>query len=198
MTDSPSNQPAPLAPSAVQRVVELLGRAYAADHLTQADLEARLDRAYRVTTLAQLDALVADLDVAEAPEAEALTPTAAADTLPDMPGRRITAVLSGREQRLVGVMPRRLHIRARLGYVELDLSDATFAPGVTEIDVRALAGYVQLRLPPGVHVESDGQGLFGFFAERGRAVAASAGAPVVHITGRAVFGFAEYWHGSQA
>jgi hypothetical protein len=35
-------------------------------------------------------------------------------------------------------------LRARLGYVELDLTQATFEPGVTTIDVSALMGYGQI------------------------------------------------------
>ena len=54
-----------------------------------------------------------------------------------------------------------------LGYVELDLTRATFAPGLTTIDVRAFMGYVQIRFPPGVRVESEGHAVFGFFALKG-------------------------------
>jgi predicted membrane protein len=98
---------------------------------------------------------------------------------------------------MAGVVPPDLRLRARLGYVELDLTDATFAPGVTTIDVRAFLGYVQIRFPPGVHVESHGRALFGFFSLKG----APASAPddttrVVRIVGRATFGFAEGYTGS--
>jgi predicted membrane protein len=73
--------------------------------------------------------------------------------------------------------------------VELDLTEATFEPGVTTIDVRAFMGYVQIRFPAGVRVESAGRALFGYFAIKG---GAPGNAPsVVRITGRAALGFAE-------
>jgi len=66
----------------------------------------------------------------------------------------------------------------------------SFEPGVNTIDVRAFMGYVQIRLPAGVRVETSGRALFGFFAIKGAAGGGDAPS-VVRITGRATFGFAE-------
>jgi len=171
---------APVEPEARERVVELLTRHFADDRLSAEELEARLERVYRASSIAQLEALTADL-----PAAAALVPPG------NLPAQRIAALLSGQEQRVTGVVPRRLEVRSRLGYVELDLTRASFEPGLTEIDVRAFMGYVQIRLPAGVRVECLGRAVAGYFSLRGRA-AASADAPsTVRITGRATFGFAE-------
>lgn len=168
-------------PAAVERVVDALTRHYADDRITAEELEARLERAYRATTDAQLEVLVADL-----PASVPVVPAAGASP------RRVTALLSAQEQRVTGVVPRQLELRARMGYVEMDLTRATFEPGVTEIDVRAVMGYVQIRLPAGVHVECLGRAVMGFFALKGGAEAGGADAPaVVRITGRAMMGFAE-------
>lgn len=168
-------------PAAVERVVDVLTRRYADDRITSEELEARLERAYHATTLTQLEALVADL-------AEPVGMVPAASALPT----RVGALLSAQEQRLTGVVPRQLELRARMGYVEMDLTRATFEPGVTEIDVRAVMGYVQIRLPAGVRVECMGRAVMGFFALKGGADATPADAPcVVRITGRAMMGFAE-------
>lgn len=173
------------------RIVALLTRQYAEDHLSVADLEARLDRVYGASTLEELQAVVTDLPslVGAAPTLPVSQVTPGVSPVPAT--RRIKALLSGHEETLTSVVPRRLRIRARLGYVELDLSHATFEPGVTEIDIRALMGYVQLRLPDSVRVESDGHGLFGYFAVRGTGAEDPATPCVVRITGRALFGFAE-------
>jgi hypothetical protein len=66
------------------------------------------------------------------------------------------------------------------------------------IDVRALMGYVQIRLPEGVRVESRGGALLGFFALKGGAPPDERDSPsVVRLTGRATLGFAEcYTRGS--
>ena len=168
-------------PAAVDRVVDILTRHYAEDRISSEELEARLERAYRAATASELDALVADLPAA-APAATALS----------VPAQRVRALLSGQEQRVTGVAPRQMELRAHLGYVEMDLTRATFEPGVTEIDVRALMGYVQIRLPADVRVECHGRAVMGFFALKGARRSSEGDATrVVRITGRAMMGFAE-------
>lgn len=186
-----SPPPAPAIPPAErERVVESLTRHFASDRLSEADLERRLDRVYQARTAAELDALLADLPVL-APQ-DAAAPSSQAPS-----GERIAAVLSGQERSITGVAPRELEVRARLGYVELDLSRATFAPGLTWIDVRAFMGYVQIRFPAGVRVESDGRAFAGFFSIKGAGSdAPGPAARVVRVTGRATFGFAECYTGS--
>jgi predicted membrane protein len=85
-------------------------------------------------------------------------------------------------------VPKALQLRARMGYVELDLRNATFAPGITTIDVRALMGYVEIRLPVGVRVENHGSALIGYIAVKGIEEDSET---IVRITGRAVCGYAE-------
>ena len=78
-----------------------------------------------------------------------------------------------------------------MGYVELDLTEASFPPGVTVLDLRATMGYIQVRLPAGVRVESSGSGVMGFFALKGARGAAADSPATVRITGRALMGFVE-------
>jgi len=164
--------------------VARLSRLFADDQITADDLEARLERVYHATSGAELDAILADLP-ASAGEANAVVPAAPA-------APRVAALLSAVERQWTGVVPRRLEVRGRLGYVELDLTRATFEPGVTVIDARAFMGYVQLRLPAGVRVESQGHAFAGFFVMKGAAGAGTAEArSVVQVLGRATFGFVE-------
>lgn len=175
--------PAVALPDARERVVERLGRLFADDQITQADLEARLERVYRTTSPAELEAIVADLP-AESTAGEPGTSVAATGG-----ETRIRAFMAAVERQWSGPVPRRLDVRGSLGYVELDLSDATFDPGVTVIDVRAFMGYVQLRFPAGVRVESQGRAFAGFFSLKGAGEKGSE--RVVRIVGRAAFGFVE-------
>lgn len=172
---TPAPLPEPVPPAARERVVEVLTRHFAADGLTEADLEARLQRVYAAASVRELDALLADL--------------------PAQPGpaTAVTAFFSGQERKVTGVVPRELRLRARLGHVELDLTHATFEPGLTTIDVRAFMGYVQIRLPAGIRVESAGRALFGYFSLKGGRGSEAQAASVVRITGRAALGFAEAW-----
>jgi hypothetical protein len=158
--------------AARDRVIQVLTRHFANDDLTEAQLDARLQAVYAAATLPELDAILADLPA-----------LGGADKTED-----VIATFSGQERKLGGVVPRSLRLRARLGYVELDLTQARFEPGVTTIDVRAFMGYVQIRFPPGVRVETSGRAFLGYFASKG----ATGDAPsVVRITGRASLGFVE-------
>jgi hypothetical protein len=171
MPNPPTPFTEPLPPAARERVIEVLTRHFAADDLTEAQLDARLAAVHAATTRRELDAIIADLP-----------PLGGDDTV------NVIATLSGQERKVAGVVPRELRVRARLGYVELDLTQARFEPGVTTIDVRSFAGYVQIRFPAGVRVEANGRAFLGYFAVQG----ATADAPiVVRLTGRASLGFVE-------
>jgi len=163
----------PLVPASRERIVELLKRHFANDELTEAELESRLKEAYAARTLSDLENIVVDL-----PSLDAAHGT---DT-------SITATFSGQERKLSGLVPPQVTLNARMGYVELDLRDATFATGITTIDVRSFMGYVEIHLPEGVRVESHGRALFGYFAVKGFDEDSER---VVRITGRATFGYAE-------
>lgn len=176
-------EPAPTAAQR-QRAVELLTRHYAADRLNDAELQARLDHVYQARSVAELNTMLAAL-----PDA----PGAAAEVAPI----RIRALLSGQEQKLSGVLPRRLELKARLGYVELNLRGATFQEGVTEIDVRVFAGYAEIHLPPGVRIDSIGQALLGYVAIKGESASADERSTrTVRITGRVICGYAECFRAS--
>jgi Domain of unknown function (DUF1707)/Cell wall-active antibiotics response 4TMS YvqF len=162
----------PLIPASRERIIERLQRHFANDELTEAELESRLKEVYAARTVSDLENIVVDLPLATAPRTDT----------------SITATLSGQERKLAGAVPHELALNARMGYVELDLRDATFAPGVTTIDVRSFMGYVEIHLPEGVRVESHGRALFGYFAVKGLDEDSDR---VVRITGRAVFGYAE-------
>lgn len=169
-----------LSPAARQQAVDVLTRSYAADRLADSDFQARLDLVYRAMTPTDLEAALAELPAAPQDRAPA---AARADT-------EVHAFMSGQEQRFTGVLPRRISAKARLGYVELDLSAAALQEGVTEIDVRALMGYVEIRLPPGVRVEVTGRALLGYFALKGEAPEEDS-TRILRISGRAIMGYSE-------
>lgn len=190
---SPLQPPEGVLASARTRAVELLTRGFADDRLSESELESMLDRAYAARTMEELNVVVSAL----APE-EPSAPGSSSGTAMAVRGgaagalaqrRRISAFLSGQSLRLTGALPTELQVRSRLGHVELDLTGATFQPGVTEIDVRAVMGYVEIDLPPTVRVESEARAILGYFAMRGEGEGGSDS--IVRITGRAVMGYAE-------
>jgi hypothetical protein len=189
--DRPGPAGAPVPPEARDRAVDVLTHSYVNGQLSEEQLETFLDHVYRATTFAELQSLIANLPAQRPAESGAMDVAGSTSTALDRPVR-VRAFMSGQERKVTGVVPRRLELRARLGYVEMDLRHATFEPGVTEIDARALMGYVEIRLPGNVQVENDGGAIFGYFALKGRdSPGAVRSDPVVRITGRAIMGYAE-------
>ena len=168
--------------SARERVVGLLQLRFADDRLQLEEFERRVALAYHATTIAELDALVADLAPDLNPDGPAAPPTA-----------RILTILSNNERSGSMLLPQRLEIVTVMGNVELDMRDATFAPGLTEIDISAALGNVEITLPWGIRVESTGSAFVGNFdcrAGSDTSVTARTG-QLIRITGHSVFSSVE-------
>ena len=189
MSDSiPTSLPDQMMPalSARERVVDLLQLRFADDRLSLEEFERRVALAYRTTTIAELDALVADL----APD---VTPEVTPDGPAAPPTARILTILSNNERSGSMLLPQRLEIVTVMGNVELDIRDATFAPGLTEIDISAALGNVEITLPWGIRVESTGSAFVGNFdcrAGSDTSVTARTG-QMIRITGHSVFSSVE-------
>jgi hypothetical protein len=210
----PSSSGAAIPPALVderERVVQALATCYADDRLSLDEFEARLDRAYRATTAGELGALLADVPAAPMPTP--LRPAAASATgagattgarpaaslapavqhyevTADAPERGFAwAFMGGVERKGNWTVPRQLRVRVLMGGAVLDLREARFAPGVTEIDVLAVMGGVEVLVPPGVRVECSGAAVMGGFTADTRDVPdAPPGQPVVRLSGLAIWG----------
>ncbi len=74
-----------------------------------------------------------------------------------------------------------------LGGTELDFREAILGPGITEIQVYAMCGGVDIIVPPGLNVESHGIALLGGFEHAaGGAIHADPSAPTLRVTGVAL------------
>ena len=189
MTDDPVDPRAPtlappVSPAAREKVIALLTERYAQDHLTLEEFERRAAAAYSARTPGDLAALTADVGDGPVPVARA-----------SLPAMNIGVVL-GNIVRDMHAVPRRLDIRTVLGNIELDLTHASFAPGVTEISLHAFMGNIEIQLPPHVGVEDHVSAVLGSFEYRRHPRAASwvAGSrvtSVVRFTGRVTMSSAE-------
>jgi hypothetical protein len=188
---NPNPKPVPLEQTR-ERIVDQLCQQYAAENLSDELLEQRLTQAFAATSVAELNALVADLptESADAASPSASVALARPETVPER--QVVFAVMGGAERRGAWTPPRNLHVLAVMGGAELDFRDARFGPGVTEVTCFALMGGIEIIVPPGVQVETSGLALMGGFGHSGTAQAPTdPDAPILRIGGLAIMGAVE-------
>lgn len=178
------NLPASIG-SARERTIERLSAHFANDRLSIDELDVRLERAYAATSLAELDALTADLP----------------DTLPQVVDERepassraieryegpshIRAIMSETRRGGLWIVPPELDVKAVMANITLDLRSAMLSPGVTDIDVKAVMASVQILLPPGVRVVENLRAFMASVTDDTYSDVSNASAPVIRLTGRA-------------
>jgi uncharacterized protein DUF1707/cell wall-active antibiotic response 4TMS protein YvqF len=173
-----------------EQVIARLAECFASDVLEVDELERRLDLAHGARTVAELDALVADL----APVTTALVPVAS--TAIDDPSRpaakQLRVWLSSVECRGRWTVPSELKLRVFWGNVELDFRDASLGAGVTTIDVSVTMGNLEVILPPHLAIDVDVSCFAGNVEERHRVPPeADPSRPVLRVTGAVRFGSLE-------
>jgi hypothetical protein len=174
------------------KVIEALTEHFAQDRLTMEELESRLDKVYAASTSSALTALIADLP----PLAPVLADPKAVAVAAPAPGasssKTLVAFMSGVVRRGQWTVPRTVYAVAFMGGVEIDLRNARLTAPVTEIQVLAIMGGVEVTVPPGVRVESDGFAIMGGFEDQIETAASSdPNAPLVRLTGFALMGGVE-------
>lgn len=193
------HQPSVVTPAVLtplrEQVIEALSGHFAADRLPMEEFERRVTTAYAAATPAELQALVADLQLPE-PSGATSVPAVAADALRVAPSslaeQSVQVLLGNHERGGALTVPARLNIRCVLGNVELDLRDATFTAPVTEIVADAVLGNIELTMPAGVRVESHGSSILGSFASTGGGDPAAS--VLVRLTGSATLASVEIHH----
>ena len=175
-----------------ERVVNALSLHFAADHLTLDELEQKLSIAYVAPSMDELERLTSGLPSLDSRD---FAPGTVAMYAPSaiIPERGlVVAVFAGNARKGSWLVPRLLKVFAMFGGAEIDLREARFAPGVTTIDVAAFFGGVQITVPPGVRVESNGTAIMGGFQAGGSAdLLLDPAQPVLRVNGLAVFGGVE-------
>ena len=173
-----------------EQVINRLSEGYAQDVFDVDELERRLDLAHGAGSVAELDALVADL----APAASLSTAlVVAGPTAIDDPNRadtkKVRVVLSSVERRGRWLVPRELDLRVLWGNAELDFRDASIGPGVTTIHVRVFMGNFEVILPPNLGIDVDVSSFAGSVEERHRVPPdVDPARPLIRIVGTVRFG----------
>lgn len=170
-----------------ERVVEALSEHFARDNLSLDELDTRMARVYAATTPQEVDSVLDGLPAL--PVGAAVPAVSEPNAPPPKIRERLVAIMSGIVRRGLWRVPRRLRVVAFMGGVQLDLREAELPPGVTEIRAFIFMGGLDVRVPPGVRLETDGVAIMGGFEDKlFDPGAASRDAPVVRITGIAIMG----------
>ncbi|RST18558.1 DUF1707 and DUF2154 domain-containing protein [Streptomyces sp. WAC05374] len=193
----PQKPVVPAEPSAIRasdadrdRIADILRDALAEGRLDAEEHGERVDAAYRAKTLGELEPLVQDLPAGRPEREPSRQPYAYGPEDPGAPTDRVVAVFSGAARKGRWRVGRRTHAFSLFGSVEIDLTEAVFTQRLTTIDVTALFGAVEVRVPENVTLHGAGTGVFGAF-EVDTMEAADPEAPVVVVNGYAVFGAIE-------
>ncbi len=175
-----------------EQVIAQLSARFEEDVFGLEELEARLDRAHAAVSVAELDAIVADLSAAPAALAMRQPGTLVRDD-PTRPERkRVWCILSGVDRRGRWTVPRRMSVFCCLGGGRIDFREADFGPGVSELHITAIMGGFEIFVPPELAVDMEASAIMGGFDERHRApVSPDPARPVLRIRGIAVMGGVE-------
>lgn len=178
-----------------ERTVEALCEHFARDALTVEEFERRVDRAHRAETTEELRALLRDLPggmgVIEAREEASVVDGREADVPAGRVRERSTvlAVCGGNKRRGRWIPARRTLSVAVCGGVKLDFREASLGPGITEVHAMALCGGVEIVVPPGMAVESEGFAILGGFENVDtHPASADPEGPVLRVRGFALCG----------
>lgn len=184
-----------------QQTIDALCEHFANDVLEVEEFERRVEAAHRASSRDDLRGLLRDLPGGNLP-----TERGGQDLSSD-PERRfrvtsaahvkekqfVFAVMGGATRRGPWTPARTNYALAVMGGVQLDFREAVLGSGVTDVQVFAMWGGVEIIVPPGMRVESHGLALLGGFehVEDARTRADEADAPLLRITGAALMGGVE-------
>jgi len=185
-----------------EATIEQLSESFARDELSLEEFESRLDRAYASVHQDEVRLLVSDLTVAAtAPRVETtvesgvtvdIAPRAARHTLSRaIEPQAALAIFGNVERRGRWALAPKSRALAVFGNAVLDLRTAILEHEVTEIDVKAVFGNVEIIVPPTLCVECHGASIFGNFEALERVPTEPDGSPTLRVTGKAVFGNVE-------
>ena len=170
------------------QAIELLASSYAGGLFEIEEYERRVELAQSAETVAALEELTRDVrtdDTALVPAAADTTALAVA--APE--SGNVLSVFGGTSRKGAWVVPRKLKVWSIFGGSDIDFREAQLAPGVTEVKLFAVMGGTDVIVPPGMHVQVDGQGIMGGFDDNtGTPTPMDPNKPSLRITGVAIMG----------
>ncbi len=171
------------------KVIDKLKHAYANDLLEEKDFEKRVEIATSTRQRHELGYLIDDLpaDIEKLPIQQTAASPVSINRGKVRESSTFVGIFSGIEKKGVWNPARSMKIVAVMGGVELDFTHAEMPPGITDIKIFAMMGGVEIRVPPGINVDTHGFAFMGGFDDRcpNKDIP---GAPTIRISGFAFLG----------
>ena len=191
MTDAPL----PALTRAREQKISELSQHFANDDLSLDDLERRIERVYHAASIAELDAITADLRAAPlATSSSQPLPTAGGPAVYDrsnLPVRdgRLLAIMS--ETRRTGrwQVPPRLDVMCLMSDTKIDLTHAVMPPGGAEFHVRSVWAACKIIVPPEMRVINEMHAVMASVTSKAQEmdpVGVARAGPVLRLTGTAL------------
>jgi hypothetical protein len=156
------------AGEARDRVITALQEHFAHDVLDVDELERRVTLAHQSESASEIESLLADLPALETAPAPA-TKTALVPAADVTPTKTVYGLMSSTERRGAWVVPRRLSVRGTMSSIVLDFRTARLPAGPVDVELRAVMSSVEIIVPPGLAVETEGSAIMGSFEHVDRA-----------------------------
>ncbi|WP_042376574.1 DUF1707 SHOCT-like domain-containing protein [Streptacidiphilus melanogenes] len=171
-----------------ERVAAALRDAYAEGRLDAEEHSQRLDAAYAAKTLGELVPLTRDLPAHDRVQSQPVAaPAPVEEPAPASGSNQIVAIFGGSVRKGRFRAGRQMRARAIFGGITIDLTEAVFDAPELVIEVDAIFGGVEVKVPDNVSLHGGGAGIFGGFDVR-EEEGTDPNGPVVTIRGRAIFG----------
>jgi len=169
-----------------EAAIQQLADSFAADLLTMDQFDERVARAHAAATLAELDALVADLPPPAGAKSTALVPLSVEPSLKEPP-KRFRAWFGNLERHGAWVVLAELTVSPVFGSSVLDFREARFAAKTITLHATVIFGALEVIVPPQLAVECEGTSIFASIESHGGAIA-DPDRPLLRIIGTALFG----------
>jgi hypothetical protein len=155
-----ADAPVPSLARARELKISELSTFFANDDLSLEDLEQRIERVYKASSVSELDAITADLqkspavpdEYARALAARATPSTAVTYTVAST---RLMSLMSSTRRVGRWVVPEHLDVVAVMSDTVIDMTQASLAPGLTEVELRCVLAAFKMIVPPNVRVVND-------------------------------------------
>jgi hypothetical protein len=173
-----------------ERTIATLSQLFADDVLDVDEFDRRVSLVHRAGSVAEIEAVTADLPVAGNAAAAAPKPSTALVPARDVrASQTIVSILGGANREGAWTCPRKLRVIAVMGGSVLDFREARLPAGETEVSVFILMGGVHIIVPPELAVATSGMAVMGGFEHLERApLEPDAERPMLRVTGFAMMG----------